>query len=247
MTAVGLPLEPARAAVPPTRAQPPLDALAAAADDGVDLPAYLGERIEAGTFGDFLRDTDSAVALAEHGPVFAERLDPLLGRIRDAFDRIPDASLSQADREALAATRERVDTHLGDTGATDQVPGGGLEAHEQAGAHLIDRHVGKSEQQLLDRLRSENISASSSFRDLPSAEHFIAATIAENQAKIDAWVDGKGGNRLVLDGRFDAVTGISVARGDTQASDVHSVKLVLERSDKLGIGYRIVTGYPTTP
>ncbi len=129
----------------------------------------------------------------------------------------------------------------------DQVPGGGLEAHEQAGSHLIERHVGKTEQDLLDRLERENISASSSFRDLPSAEHFIAATIAENQDKIDAWVDGKGGNRLVLSESFDAETGISIKRGDTEATDVHSVKIVLERSDKLGIGYRIVTGYPTTP
>ncbi|WP_242110026.1 RNase A-like domain-containing protein [Luteimonas aquatica] len=129
----------------------------------------------------------------------------------------------------------------------DQVPGGGLEAHEQAGSHLIERHVGKSEQDLVERLQRENISASSSFRDLPSAEHFIAATIAENQGKIDAWVDGKGGNRLVLDGHFDASTGISVKRGESEATDVYSVKLVLERSDKLGIGYRIVTGYPTTP
>lgn len=130
---------------------------------------------------------------------------------------------------------------------SDEVPGGGLEAHEKAGSHLIAKHVGKTAAELLERLKRENISASSSFVDLPHAEHFIASLISQNQDRIDAWVDGKGGNRLVLDGHFDATTGISVERGSDHAEDVHSVKLVLERSDKLGIGYRIVTGYPSTP
>lgn len=132
-------------------------------------------------------------------------------------------------------------------GSADKVPGGGLEAHEKAGSHLIEKHVGKTAAELIARLKRENISASSSFLDLPHAEHFVATAITQNQDRIDAWVDGKGGNRLVLDAHFDASTGISVERGSDHAEDVHSVKLVLERSDALGIGYRIVTGYPTTP
>mgnify|MGYP000386227044 CR=1 FL=1 len=35
--------------------------------------------------------------------------------------------------------------------ATNRVPGGGLSAHEGAGGHLIARHVGRTEQQLIDR------------------------------------------------------------------------------------------------
>ena len=96
-------------------------------------------------------------------------------------------------------------------------------------------------------MRRENISAASSFVDLPTAEHFVSATIGEHQDRIDAWLDGQGGNRLVVDANFDASTGISVKRGDSDATDVHSVRLVLERSDRLDIGYRIVTGYPTPP
>ena len=127
------------------------------------------------------------------------------------------------------------------------MPGGGLEAHEEAGGHLIERHVGKSEQWLLDRVSRDNISAASSFRDLPEAERFVSATIADHQARVDAWADGSGGNRLVIDTTFDASTGISVSRGDTSAVDVFSVRLVLERSNQLDIGYRIVTGYPNKP
>ena len=231
------------------------NAMAAAASDG-DLGAHLQALADDGKLLDFLDQTGDAIALAQADPTFAEQLDPLLGRIRDALGGFATDRLSRVERDAVESTQAALDAHLGPVdapgepggpGEAGEVPGGGLEAHEDAGSHLIERHVGKSEQDLVERLQRENISASSSFRDLPAAEHFIAQTIVENQGKVDAWLDGKGGNRLVLDAHFDASTGISVKRGDTQAQDVFSVKLVLERSNALGIGYRIVTGYPTTP
>lgn len=224
-------------------------ALAAAASGG-DLLAHLEDLAADDQLVGFLGQTDDAIALAQSDPTFAESLDPLLARIQTALAELPTANLSRTERDAVEATQGELDAYLGAAGEPPvggEVPGGGLEAHEQAGSHLIERHVGKSERDLVDRLNRENISASSSFRDLPSAEHFVAATIAEHQTRVDAWLGGQGGNRLVLEERFDASTGISVKRGDTQAEDVFSVKLVLERSDKLGIGYRIVTGYPTAP
>jgi hypothetical protein len=224
-------------------------ALSAAAADG-DLLVHLSGLAEQDRLVDFLGQTDDAIQLAGSDPTFAGQLDPLLGRIRDTLGELPTDKLSRVERDAVQTTQQKLDAYLGQVDPPDgtgEVPGGGLEAHENAGSHLIERHVGKSEQDLIERLRKENISASSSFRDLPSAEHFIAATITGHQAEIDAWVDGQGGRRLVIDGHFDASTGISVQRGDSQAEDVFSVKLVLERSDKLGIGYRIVTGYPTAP
>ena len=120
-----------------------------------------------------------------------------------------------------------------------------VQSQRRVGQHV--RHVAKSEQWLLDRVSRDNISAASSFRDLPEAERFVSATIADHQARVDAWVDGSGGNRLVIDTTFDASTGISVSRGDTRAVDVFSVRLVLERSNQLEVGYRIVTGYPSKP
>jgi len=222
-----------------------LDAAAA----GVDLDQHLAGLAGRGELPAFLGQTDDAIALATQSPVFAGQLDPLLGRIHAALDAMPRQGLDAATRETLDATVARLEAHLRADGpdGTGQVPGGGLEAHEDAGGHLIERHVGKSEEWLVDRVRRENISAASSFTTLPAAEHFVAATIGEHQARIDAWLGGEGGNRLVVDARFDASTGISVARGDSEARDVHSVRLVLERSDRLDVGYRIVTGYPTPP
>ena len=239
---------PGSTGIAPARA----NAMAAAAS-GDDLGAHLDDLVDDGKLLDFLDQTGDAIALAQADPTFAEQLDPLLGNIRDALAGLSTHRLSRIERDAVESTQQALDAHLGpigdpgEPGGTVEVPGGGLVAHEDAGSHLIERHVGKSEQDLVDRLQRENISASSSFRDLPAAEHFIAQTIIGNQGKVDAWLDGKGGKRLVLDAHFDASTGISVKRGEARAEDVFSVKLVLERSDALGIGYRIVTGYPTTP
>ncbi|WP_133000462.1 RNase A-like domain-containing protein [Luteimonas arsenica] len=233
-------------------------AMAAASDPDADLAAHIQDLADAGEIEEFLGQVLDAIVLAGGDPTFGEHLDPLLGRIRDALGELDTRQLPRVERDAVEATLEELDAHLG-TGEVDgpdgpdepdgpgQVPGGGLEAHENVGGHLIERHVGKSEEWLVDRVRRENISAASSFRDLPEAEHFVAATLAEHQGRIDAWVDGQGGNRLVIDARFDASTGISVSRGDDSAEDVFSVRLVLERSNALDTGYRIVTGYPSAP
>ena len=235
---------------PPVAASPALSALQATRA-GIDLDAHLAGLAESGGLGGFLDQTGDALDLAKQSPVFAEQLDPLLGDLRGALSRLDTAGLDAATREDVDATLSRLDDHLGpvtDPDPAPEVPGGGLEAHENAGGHLIERHVGKSEQWLIDRVKRENVSAASSFRDLPEAERFVAETLALHQDRIDAWVGGQGGNRLVIDARFDASTGISGERGDSSAQDVFSVRLVLERSNRLeDIGYRIVTGYPSAP
>ena len=233
-------------------------ALSAAADPDADLAGHVQALADAGGIEGFLEQVHDAIALAGGDPTFGEHLDPLLGRIRDALGGLDTRPLPRVERDAVEATLGALDAHLGPgdvdgpgmpdgPGTPAEVPGGGLRAHEDAGGHLIERHVGKSEEWLVDRVRRDNISAASSFRDLGEAEHFVAATLAEHQDRIDAWVDGKGGNRLVVDASFDASTGISVKRGEANAEDVFSVRLVLERSDRLDTGYRIVTGYPSAP
>ncbi|MFZ7095890.1 RNase A-like domain-containing protein [Luteimonas dalianensis] len=218
-----------------------------AANAGPDLGEHIANLAEQGNLGEFLDQTRSAVDLASQTPFLREQLDPALGVIRDALAGFDASQLPRTEQDAIGDVVALLDTHLEETGGTAQVPGGGLQAHEDAGGHLIERHVGKSEQWLVDRVRNDNISAASSFRDLPEAEYFVSETIADHQGAVDDWLNGKGGNRLVIDSSFDATTGISVARGESQAEDVFSVRLVLERSDRLDIGYRIITGYPSAP
>lgn len=236
---------------PPLAPAGPARSLQAAAD-APDLAQHLLDLAADDGLVEFLGRVSTAVDLASGDPLFATQLDPLLGGIRDALGQLPADRLSRGEREAVDVAHAALDAHLGGIdppppGDVHAVPGGGLQAHEDAGGHLIERHVGKTEEALVDRVRRENISAASSFRDLEEADHFVAETLGEHQGRIDAWLGGQGGNRLVVDATFDASTGISVARGGSSAEDVFSVRLVLERSQALDIGYRIVTGYPSAP
>jgi hypothetical protein len=88
----------------------------------------------------------------------------------------------------------------GDTKGIDNVkqgdksslaPGAGLAAHELKGGHLIERHVGKTDEELLERLKSNpKITGSSTFIDRVAAEK-VANTVLinpKNIEKIQKWL-----------------------------------------------------------
>ena len=125
------------------------------------------------------------------------------------------------------------------------VPGGGLAVHEAAGGHLIARHVGQSEAQLLSRLSSNSrITGASSFTNRATAEYAVSAALDANQVAIRGFLSG-GSNRLVINHSLSSPVGISVSRGATSAAPASNVRVVLQRDASLSTGYRIVTGFPT--
>ncbi|MFV3404163.1 RNase A-like domain-containing protein [Pseudomonas sp. NY15463] len=127
------------------------------------------------------------------------------------------------------------------------VPGGGLAAHEAAGGHLLAKHVGQSEAQLLSRLSAEpKITGSSSFYDRTVAEKAVSQTLDMKRTEIANWLSGSA-NRLRLDHTLSNPVGISVARGASGAVDANSVRVILVRDSKISTGYKILTGFPTVP
>src|SRR3546814_15278885 len=101
--------------------------MAAAAADG-DLGAHLQDLADDGRLLDFLDQTGDAITLAQGDQTFAEQLDPLLGRIRDALAEFPTDQLSRVERDAVESTRQALDAHLGPVDPpteTGEVPGGG--------------------------------------------------------------------------------------------------------------------------
>lgn len=125
------------------------------------------------------------------------------------------------------------------------VPGGGLSAHEKAGGHLLRRHVGKTEEELIDRLESQpGIRSASSFPDRRVADVVVGLVIASRQKEIAKWLRGDE-ERLTLDFTANRPVGIMVSRRSMRAEPVHSVRLVLERDAEFEpLGWRILTGYP---
>ena len=125
------------------------------------------------------------------------------------------------------------------------VPGGGLKAHEKAGGHLLARHTGKSEADLIERLEQQRgIRSASSFPDAAVAEVVVGVVIASRQKQIAKWLRGDE-ERLTLDFTANKPVGIMVTRRSMTAVPVSSVRLVLERDPEFApLGWRILTGYP---
>ncbi len=135
------------------------------------------------------------------------------------------------------------DVNVYDPQATVTTPS--LQTSENAGGHLLDKHVGKTEQQLKDRLQREpRISGSSSFYDQDVAEKTTHQALSTHQQQIDNWLKS-GNNRYVLDYKASQPVGISVQRGQNQASTVNSARFILQKDRSMPNGYKILTGYPT--
>jgi len=130
-------------------------------------------------------------------------------------------------------------------GSTRIVPGGGLQAHEAAGGHLIQRHVGQTDTDLVARLNAQpNISAASSFPNRATAETAVSSALDANSNRINGFLTGSR-NRLVLDHDTGSVIGSVVQRGSTTPVSTTNVRVVLQRDASMPTGYRIVTGFPT--
>lgn len=70
------------------------------------------------------------------------------------------------------------------------VPGGGLAGHEAKGGHLIARHVGKTDEELFQRLKSDSkITAASTFIDRAVAEKVASKVLGDpiNKQVIQNW------------------------------------------------------------
>lgn len=130
-------------------------------------------------------------------------------------------------------------------GSTRIVPGGGLQAHEAAGGHLIQRHVGQTDADLIARLNAQpNITAASSFPNRATAENAVSSALDANSTRINDFLSGST-NRLVLNHDTGSVVGSVVQRGSTTPVSSTSVRVVLQRDASMPTGYRIVTGFPT--
>lgn len=128
---------------------------------------------------------------------------------------------------------------------TRVVPGGGLAAHEAAGAHTLDKHVGKSEEFLIHRLATEpRISGASTFYDREVAERSISEVLEANHTKIGKWLSDQS-SKLVLTGTASQPVGIALSRLTGRMTDEAGIRLVLRPDPTMGCGYRLQTGMVT--
>ncbi|MET9422031.1 RNase A-like domain-containing protein [Streptomyces sp. NPDC006540] len=124
------------------------------------------------------------------------------------------------------------------------------------GSHVVDKHVGKTDEQLEQRLRDQRIvrpsgirpEAVSSFGSLADAQRYTQAALDEpSNQRIDNWLAGNPGpnsSRSLLLTTNDTV-GRSWNRGDTAARDVTNVWVVLRPNPGSNPSFIVLTSMPT--
>ena len=118
-----------------------------------------------------------------------------------------------------------------------------LSRDEQRGGHTLHKHVGRSDEELRQRLeRERGISAASTWTDRATAEETVAAALSAEHGRIEGWMR-RGGRRANLALHFDAgrVIGRTLIRGADQTVPSREAVIVL-RAD--GDGFYVLTTYP---
>lgn len=118
-----------------------------------------------------------------------------------------------------------------------------LSQDEAAGGHVLRKHVGRTDDELRERLEHEhNISGASTYTDRSTAEHAIGAAIAASQDRIQRWLNRSGGRpNLVLDYDSHQPIGRTINRGDSQSRPCSHAVVVLKYSAP---SYYVLTSYP---
>ena len=123
-------------------------------------------------------------------------------------------------------------------------PARDLSQDEAAGGHILRKHVGQTDEKLLERLDHErNISGASTYTDRATAERAVGAAIAQSQDRIQRWLTRSGGRpNLVLDYDSDQPLGRTINRGESQSRPCSHALVVLKYHPPSG--YYVLTSYP---
>jgi hypothetical protein len=123
-------------------------------------------------------------------------------------------------------------------------PSRDLSQDEAAGGHILRKHVGRTDEQLLERLdRERNISGASTYTDRATAEHAVGAAIAQSQDRIQHWLNRSGGHpNLVLDYDSSQALGRTINRGESQSHPCSHALVVLKYDAPSN--YYVLTSYP---
>jgi hypothetical protein len=175
---------------------------------------------------------------------------PIAGEYDDTLATYPEDNLADLGDEGYSILPDWL-TGLGNVLFNE---GGdvNLNDHENVnGGHTKQRHVGKDDDYLKDRLANPQkyvpgqtrISGATTYTDQSTAEKVIGQTIADNQAEIEAWLENPNSrDRRTINYEGSDVIGRGINKGDASVTNRTNATTVLKK-DGQG-GYTILTSYP---
>ncbi|MEU0048511.1 RNase A-like domain-containing protein [Streptomyces sp. NPDC006309] len=234
-----------------------------------DVSVGIVLNIDEGAMNDAVAAYDNRVHRQVRG------IKDLMSALDEAYTSAPTFIAESARAEAFGA-RALTDfkgnplyTVPGDSEANHAYPIDLASQEAIHGSHVIDKHVGKTDEQLAQRLRDQSsIPAASSFTDLAGAQKYTQDTVeyvgpsansgrqnegVDNQAKIKKWLSRPRADNSILKldpVQFNSVTGRTVTSADPRAGaaqDAHSVEVVLKYKNGLHPPYVVYTSMPRLP
>ncbi|WP_337927126.1 RNase A-like domain-containing protein [Buttiauxella sp. S19-1] len=108
----------------------------------------------------------------------------------------------------------------------------------------MEKHVGKSDAELIVRFKEEpRLSASSSFYDADTADRAIGNGIAANKQQLTNWLAGDQ-ERLVLQHEEKFSVGQVIQKGTEASHPSNKITIVIDKDPLMPNGYRVHTAYP---
>jgi hypothetical protein len=119
-----------------------------------------------------------------------------------------------------------------------------LSIDEAQGGHTLSKHVGKSDQDLRQRLaRERNIFGASTYTDRETAEKVVGTVLNQQRESIQRWLDRPGEHpNLALDYVGEQPIGRTFRRGRSAAEPCSNAIVVLRYAG--GGQYYVLTSYP---
>ena len=142
--------------------------------------------------------------------------------------------------------RDSADSHVSSAGPFRSASRHDLSQDQAAGGHTLSKHVGRTDDDLRQRLEREpNIAAASTYTDRETAERVVGTVLEQNRDKIARWLSRPGRHpNLVLDYGGDPAhpIGRTLRRGETTPQPCsHAVVILRWRGDS---EYYVLTSYP---
>ena len=159
---------------------------------------------------------------------------------------VPDRKPQDANpRSSVESPQSPVASPQSPRASRESPAGRDLSGDEASGGHTLARHIGKTDEELIERLRREpDISSASTYTDRDTAERVIGAALASGGSSFQKW-QARQGRRPNFVLRYDAheVIGRSVRRGETRSVPCERALVVLRWDDRRQQFY-VLTSYP---